>query len=89
MDEVLAGRNPTEIAQMIELVRKIRDSGISVFMIEHLMQAIMSLSDRVVVLNLGRKLAEGRPHEIARDSSVIEAYLGFPDIVDRLIVAHS
>jgi len=89
MDEVLAGLNPTEIAQMIELVRKIRDSGISVFMIEQLMQAIMSLSDRVVVLNLGRKLAEGRPDEIVHDSNVIEAYLGFPDIVDRLMTAHS
>jgi len=89
MDEVLAGLNPTEIAQMIELVRKIRDSGISVFMIEQLMQAIMSPSDRVVVLNLGRKLAEGRPDEIVHDSNVIEAYLGFPDIVDRLMTAHS
>jgi branched-chain amino acid transport system ATP-binding protein len=84
LDEVLAGLNPTEIAQMIELVRKIRDSGVSVFMIEHLMQAIMSLSDRIVVLNLGRKLAEGRPDEVVHNSEVVEAYLGFPDIVDKL-----
>ena len=84
LDEVLAGLNPTEIAQMIELIRKIRDSGISVFMIEHLMQAIMSLSDRIVVLNLGRKLAEGRPDEVVHNSDVVEAYLGFPDIVDKL-----
>lgn len=84
LDEVLAGLNPTEITQMIELVRKIRDSGISVFMIEHLMQAIMSLSDRIVVLNLGRKLAEGRPDEVVHNSDVIDAYLGFPDIVDKL-----
>ena len=84
LDEVLAGLNPTEIAQMIDLVRKIRDSGVSVFMIEHLMQAIMSLSDRIVVLNLGRKLAEGRPDEVVHNSDVVEAYLGFPDIVDKL-----
>ena len=84
LDEVLAGLNPTELTQMIELVRKIRDSGISVFMIEHVMQAIMSLSDRIVVLNLGRKLAEGRPDEVVHNPEVIEAYLGFPDIEDKL-----
>jgi len=84
LDEVLAGLNPTEITQMIELIRKIRDGGISVFMIEHLMQAIMSLSDRIVVLNLGRKLDEGRPDEVVHNSDVVEAYLGFPDIVDKL-----
>jgi len=84
LDEVLAGLNPVEIAQMIDLIRKIRDSGISVFMIEHLMQAIMSLSDRIVVLNLGRKLAEGRPDEVVHNADVVEAYLGFPDIVDKL-----
>jgi len=84
LDEVLAGLNPTEVARMIELVRKIRDSGISVLMIEHLMQAIMSLSDRIVVLNLGCKLAEGKPDEVVHNSDVVEAYLGFPDIVDKL-----
>jgi len=84
LDEVLAGLNPTEVATMIDLVRKIRDSGISVLMIEHLMQAIMSLSDRIVVLNLGRKLVEGKPDEVVHNSDVVEAYLGFPDIVDRL-----
>jgi branched-chain amino acid transport system ATP-binding protein len=84
LDEVLAGLNPTEVAIMIELIRKIRDSGISVLMIEHLMQAIMSLSDRIVVLNLGRKLAEGEPEDVVHNSDVVEAYLGFPDIVDKL-----
>lgn len=84
LDEVLAGLNPTEIAQMIDLVHKIRDSGISVFMIEHVMQAIMSLSDRILVLNLGRKIAEAPPAEVVQNSDVVEAYLGFPDIVDKL-----
>jgi branched-chain amino acid transport system ATP-binding protein len=84
LDEVLAGLNPTEVALMIDLVKKIRDGGVSVFMIEHLMQAIMSLSDRIVVLNLGRKLAEGRPDEVVHNPDVVEAYLGFPDIVDKL-----
>jgi branched-chain amino acid transport system ATP-binding protein len=84
LDEVLAGLNPTEVALMIDIVRSIRNSGISVLMIEHLMQAIMSLSDRIVVLNLGAKLAEGRPEEVVQDSNVVEAYLGFPDIVDKL-----
>ena len=84
LDEVLAGLNPTEVATMIELIRKIRDSGISVLMIEHLMQAIMSLSNRILVMNLGRKLAEGQPDEVVHNTDVVEAYLGFPDIVDKL-----
>jgi len=87
LDEVLAGLNPTEVATMIDLVRKIRDSGVSVLMIEHLMQAIMSLSDRIVVLNLGRKLAEGTPEEVVHNSEVVEAYLGFPDAVHKLTLA--
>jgi branched-chain amino acid transport system ATP-binding protein len=89
LDEVLAGLNPTEIALMIELIRKIRDSGVSVFMIEHVMQAIMNLSDRIVVLNLGRKIAEASPAEVVKNSDVVEAYLGFPDIVDKLRGAES
>jgi branched-chain amino acid transport system ATP-binding protein len=84
LDEVLAGLNPTEIAQMIDLVRSIRDSGVSVFMIEHVMQAIMNLSDRILVLNLGRKIAEAPPTEVVKNADVVEAYLGFPDIVDKL-----
>jgi len=84
LDEVLAGLNPTEIAQMIDLIRSIRDSGVSVFMIEHVMQAIMNLSDRIVVLNLGHKIAEAPPTEVVKNPDVVEAYLGFPDIVDKL-----
>ncbi len=87
LDEVLAGLNPTEVATMIELVRKIRDSGIAVLMIEHLMQAIMSLSDRIVVLNLGCKLAEGKPDDVVHNPAVVECYLGFPDAVHKLTLA--
>jgi branched-chain amino acid transport system ATP-binding protein len=84
LDEVLAGLNPTEIGQMISLILSIRDGGVSVFMIEHVMQAIMNLSDRIVVLNLGRKIAEAPPAEVVKNADVVEAYLGFPDIVDKL-----
>jgi branched-chain amino acid transport system ATP-binding protein len=85
LDEVLAGLNPTEITQMIQLVRKVRDRGVSVFMIEHVMQAMMQLSDRIVVLNFGQKIAEGRASEVASDPGVIEAYLGDPAIADKLM----
>ena len=76
LDEVLAGLNPTEIARMVETIRRIRDRGVAILMVEHVMTAIMSLSDRIVVLNAGRKLAEGTPREITNDPAVIEAYLG-------------
>ena len=81
LDEVLAGLNLTEIAGMVETISTIRARGVSILMIEHVMTAIMSLSDRVVALNLGRKLAEGSPHAVANDPAVVEAYLGDPKLM--------
>jgi branched-chain amino acid transport system ATP-binding protein len=76
LDEVAAGLNPTEGTRIIELIRKIRASGVTIVMVEHVMKAIMSLSDRIMVMDLGRRIALGSPAEIANDPVVIKAYLG-------------
>ncbi len=75
-DEVMAGLNPAEISQAMELMAKIRTKGITIFMIEHVMKAIMNVCDRIIVLHHGSKIAEGTPEEIATSRTVVEVYLG-------------
>lgn len=85
LDEALAGLNPSEITAMLETIRKIRDQGITIIMIEHVMHAIMNVSERILVLNFGKLIAEGTPEEIANDEQVIEAYLGDPKLAERFL----
>lgn len=76
LDEVIAGLNPTETAQTMDLIRALRGRGITIIMVEHVMKAIMGVSDRIMVLNYGEKIVEGTPQEIAENPTVVEAYLG-------------
>lgn len=85
LDEVLAGLNPSEIEAMTEIVLKIRQQGITIIMIEHVMKAVMKVSDRIIVLDYGQQIAEGSPEEIANHPQVIEAYLGDPKLAEKLM----
>lgn len=76
LDEVMAGLRPTEVDEMVKIIKELRESGVTIFVIEHIMRAIMALSDRVAVLHFGKKIAEGTPKEVASDERVIKAYLG-------------
>ena len=76
LDEVMAGLNPSEVDALLPVIRGIRDSGVTVFLIEHVMQVVMSLAERVHVLSYGRIIAQGTPREVAGDPGVVEAYLG-------------
>ena len=85
LDEVLAGLNHSEIDNMIQTVLRIREQGITIIMIEHVMKAMMNVSDRIIVLDYGEQIAEGNPEAITNDPKVVEAYLGDPHLAERLL----
>ncbi len=76
LDEPMAGMNPEETTRFMALVQRIRESGVTILLVEHVMRAVMGLCDRIIVLNYGRKIAEGKPAEIQANKDVVEAYLG-------------
>ena len=88
LDEVLAGLNPSEVRDMVPVIRAIRERGITIVMIEHVMQAVMSLAEHVFVLAEGSIIAEGSPQQIAADARVVEAYLGHGAAGRMLGAAH-
>jgi branched-chain amino acid transport system ATP-binding protein len=85
LDEVLAGLNTTEVTGMLETIRQIRHQGVTIIMIEHIMHAIMNLSHCILVLNYGELIAQGPPAVVAQNPTVIEAYLGNPEMAEQLL----
>jgi branched-chain amino acid transport system ATP-binding protein len=76
LDECMAGLRPNEVDETLDVIRWIRDKGVTIFMIEHIMRAIMSVSDKITVIQFGKKIMDGTPQEVAKDERVIKAYLG-------------
>ncbi|HEY5984048.1 MAG TPA: ABC transporter ATP-binding protein [Anaerolineales bacterium] len=84
LDEVLAGLNPSEVEPMVQTIKTVREQGVSIIMIEHVMRAVMGVSDRIIVLDYGQQIAEGTPQQVANDPRVIEAYLGSASLARQL-----
>ena len=83
LDEAISGLNPAETDTVMALIRDIRNRGITVFMIEHIMKAVMGLSDRILVLNFGELIAQGTPDQISQNAAVVEAYLGVEGSIEE------
>jgi branched-chain amino acid transport system ATP-binding protein len=80
LDEVMAGLTPSEVQEMLSVIRQINQTGVSILIIEHIMEAIMNISDDLVVINFGQKIAEGKPEQIQNNQKVIEAYFGIEEV---------
>ena len=76
LDEVMAGLRPSEVTEMLPTIRKINEAGVTIVIVEHIMQAIMNLSEKIYVISFGKKISEGDPHDVVADEEVIKAYLG-------------
>ncbi|MFQ5763078.1 MAG: ABC transporter ATP-binding protein, partial [Candidatus Bathyarchaeia archaeon] len=76
LDEPIGGLNPVEVERTMDLIREVSKHGVSIILIEHIMKAIMGLSDRIMIMHYGEKLAEGTPEEVTNDQNVVQAYLG-------------